>query len=397
MRDKHIAIIGAGITGLAAALRLERLIADKTPAVTAPRITIYEASSRIGGKIVGDSRGPFRLDPGADVFMLNKEGAQLIIRDLELESKTVLTDPDRRRTFARDYGSTELTEITMYDNEPLASFKDGMAELVSSTAAALKHSRVRLSTPVSHVSQTDVGGSGRAVNAESKRPVTQTGLRVFTGDTAQEYEVVDGVILATSASQVSEILKNLMPHISRLMDGVRYTKTTTVSVGISGEHHNRLDGYGYIVRNAREGSITACTWCSSKIKGRAPEGSALLRFFIRGTDLEDTDYVRLVHEELTNVLGIHQQPLFTSIYRWPEAIPVYSESHPMLVNEFEEVLSSYDNLVVAGAAIEASGIPDSILSGYRAADIIWKSVVRGEKVERPYHFSKGAHSKFFSR
>lgn len=393
MRDKHIAIIGAGITGLAAALRLERLITEQTPVVTLPRITIYEASSRVGGKIVGDSRGAFRLDPGADVFMLNKEGAQLIIRDLELESKTILTDPNRRRTLARDYGSTELREITMYNNEPLASFKGGIAELVSSAVAALEHSRIRLNAPVSHVT-TQTSGAG---NDDGNRPSRMPLFKVAVTDAKQEYEFADAVILATSASQVSEVMKNLLPQVSRLMEGVQYTKTTTVSVGISGAHHDRLDGYGYIVRNAQEDSITACTWCSSKIKGRAPEDSALLRFFIRGTDLEDTDYIRLVHDELTTVLGIHQQPLFTSIYRWPEAIPVYSESHSTLVREFEKALSTYDNLVVAGAAIEASGIPDSIMSGYHAADIIWKSVVRGEKVERPYHFSRGAHSKFFSR
>ena len=89
---RRIAIIGGGLSGLAAAHRLIELTSAASP--TSPRceITLLEAGPRLGG-IVGTRReNGYLIDTGADSFLTNKPGAIGLCRRLGLEDKLVATD-----------------------------------------------------------------------------------------------------------------------------------------------------------------------------------------------------------------------------------------------------------------------------------------------------------------
>lgn len=85
MNDKHVVVIGAGITGLAAALRI---LNEPNP----PRVTIFESQSRVGGIIhASPFAGIASLDESADAFLTRTPVAMELIKQVGLAD--ALTSP----------------------------------------------------------------------------------------------------------------------------------------------------------------------------------------------------------------------------------------------------------------------------------------------------------------
>jgi oxygen-dependent protoporphyrinogen oxidase len=90
-----IAIIGGGITGLAAALRLHE---------AGVPFLLLEAESRLGGKILTERVGGFIVEGGPDCFLASKPDGVALARHLDLDSRLCGTDPAHRGTYVRRNG-----------------------------------------------------------------------------------------------------------------------------------------------------------------------------------------------------------------------------------------------------------------------------------------------------
>ena len=90
-RARRIAVVGAGITGLAAAHR----IVSKDPTA---EVTIFEASDRLGGIIQTESAGGFLMELGPDSFITNKPGGVQLCEELGFTSQLIPTDNTYRRS-----------------------------------------------------------------------------------------------------------------------------------------------------------------------------------------------------------------------------------------------------------------------------------------------------------
>jgi oxygen-dependent protoporphyrinogen oxidase len=93
MMPRRIAVIGGGLSGLAAAFYLKH----DSPDV---EITVYEASGRLGGvigteRIESSDHGCFVIDHGADMFATEPPAAIELCRDLGVEDQLILPDTDR--------------------------------------------------------------------------------------------------------------------------------------------------------------------------------------------------------------------------------------------------------------------------------------------------------------
>ena len=86
----HIVIIGGGISGLAAAHRLNE------QNVT---VTLLEASPRLGGTIQTEQRDGFLIERGPDSFISEKPQALALANQLGLESRLIQTNEQFRRSF----------------------------------------------------------------------------------------------------------------------------------------------------------------------------------------------------------------------------------------------------------------------------------------------------------
>lgn len=91
---RRVAIIGGGISGMAAALRLSELSTPRNPL----EIHLFEAGPRLGGLVASEQIGDCLIERGADSFITNKPGGVQLCRKLGLESQLIGTDDKNRRS-----------------------------------------------------------------------------------------------------------------------------------------------------------------------------------------------------------------------------------------------------------------------------------------------------------
>src|SRR5580698_9251932 len=91
---ESVAIIGGGITGLAAAHRLIELSAAAERPI---RVALFEAGSRLGGVLHTERINDCLVELGSDSFITNKPGAIELCRRLGLEDRLISTDPKYRQ------------------------------------------------------------------------------------------------------------------------------------------------------------------------------------------------------------------------------------------------------------------------------------------------------------
>ena len=103
---KRIAIIGAGITGLAAAHRLGELAAAREQPI---EVTVLERSKRPGGPLKTIQRKGFTIETGADSFLTEKPAAAELAKRIGLENDLIPTREQFRRTYVVHAG--KLVEI----------------------------------------------------------------------------------------------------------------------------------------------------------------------------------------------------------------------------------------------------------------------------------------------
>lgn len=93
---KRVAIIGAGIAGLAAAHRLLERSAETNEPL---ELLIFESGARLGGIIKTEERDGFLLEQGPDSFITEKPAAIELARRLGLESHLIQANEKHRRSF----------------------------------------------------------------------------------------------------------------------------------------------------------------------------------------------------------------------------------------------------------------------------------------------------------
>ncbi len=89
MNQRHVVIIGGGITGLAAAYQLRKLSDTGHPL----KCTVIERDSRFGGKIATRRTSEYTLELGPDSIFTRKPAGIEFIRELGLEAQIVPVSP----------------------------------------------------------------------------------------------------------------------------------------------------------------------------------------------------------------------------------------------------------------------------------------------------------------
>ncbi len=95
-RPESVIVVGAGVSGLAAAHRLTELARAESRSL---ELRVLEARSRVGGAILTRRREGFLVEAGPDSFITQKPWALALCRRLGLENELIPTNPDCRRTF----------------------------------------------------------------------------------------------------------------------------------------------------------------------------------------------------------------------------------------------------------------------------------------------------------
>ena len=456
---KRIAIIGGGITGLSAALTLQKLRQGGAEV----EYVLFESSGRLGGVLATEQVDGCQIEAGPDSFLTEKPWAGDLCRDLGIGDELVGSNDPDRKTYILVKGKLVVIPDGLMFMVPTKIMPSVMSSLFSAgtkirmaqewfhpprraegdeTVAAFVERHYgpemvdRLADPLlsgvygGEASQLSVravlprfaemeekyGSLGRAMLAarkkmgagakgpakplftslkggmqqmadtivsrlpgsalKTKSPVQtlqrqDDGWLVSAGYGSDQF---DAVILATPATVAGALVEMCSPELKNELSGIPYSSSITVNLGYDKAVRDALPpGFGYLVPRSEGKATLAATFVHNKFPHRAPPDRALLRCFVGGArndqalDLPDDQLIRIVREELRQVLGLTSEPLFTRIYRWRGAMAQYGVGHLERLQRIDVLVSQLPGLALAGNGYRGIGVPDCVRSGAEAA------------------------------
>jgi len=189
------------------------------------------------------------------------------------------------------------------------------------------------------------------------------------------------VIVATPAPAAGRLLRDLDAPLAEELEAIPYHPSVIVALAYERRTFGReLEGFGFVVPRKEKKKLVACTWVTTKFPFRSAPGGVLLRCFLGGARnpaiVKETDerIVDTTLRELTEVMQVRAQPLFTRVYRWEDCMPQYSVGHAGRLEAIASRLAGHPGLFLAGNGYRGVGIPDCIQSGSTAASAALDSV-----------------------
>lgn len=187
--------------------------------------------------------------------------------------------------------------------------------------------------------------------------------------------VAKRLVLTTPAAETAALCDEIAPESAGILRQFSTNHAGSISLAVRNEAVTRpLPGYGLVIPRTERRAINAITVASRKFAGRAPEGWTLLRLFFGGARspqtmaLDDSTLLNTVRQELRDLLGITEAPLFWRITRWPAGNPQYEVGHLDRVAALEASLPP--GLLVIGSAYRGVGIPDLVRAADNAASVL---------------------------
>jgi protoporphyrinogen/coproporphyrinogen III oxidase len=175
------------------------------------------------------------------------------------------------------------------------------------------------------------------------------------------------LVASTPAYVMATLFGAVAPEIAALVAEIPYASIASVPLAYRSEQMARkLDGFGFLAPRGEGLRTLGSIWNSSLFAERAPEGWVCLTNFIGGaTDpnavkLSDGELIRVVHDDLSKVLGVSGEPRRLPITRYERAIPQYTLGHAARVERIEALLRDTPGLWIAGNYLRGVSLGDCI-------------------------------------
>ncbi|MCH9654424.1 MAG: protoporphyrinogen oxidase [Planctomycetes bacterium] len=213
-------------------------------------------------------------------------------------------------------------------------------------------------------------------------PSADSGYEVTSeAGNAVQKQHFDAVIVATAAPQAAKMTASFAPEMAGLLGQIEYASTAIlVNIFKLSDIKHPLNAFGLVIPAAEQRKIFAVAFASRKFPGRAPEGCVQLRTFVGGAmqpellEQSDEDLMVMVQNELSDLLGVTGDPLFSKLLRHNQSMPQYHLGHLQMVEQIEQLAEKYPALELAGNAYRGVGIPDCIQSAEQAAERLFNSL-----------------------
>ncbi|NOK61194.1 MAG: Protoporphyrinogen oxidase [Chloroflexi bacterium AL-W] len=300
---------------------------------------------------------------------LDRIGEPLLsgIHSSAAERQSLLATFPRFRTMEEKYGSLTRGMLAMRRQRkqsqgkpqaatsPFVSLRGGIEELVQA-----------LKTQV----QCDVL-TGCGVTALVHTPDNAEAAYHITLDNRETLQA-DAVVVTTPSYITADLVEKFQPALAEGLRRIRYVSTATVSLAYRhSDVGEPLKGFGLVIPRTERRRINACTMTSRKFAHRAPDDHALVRVFVGGSrtpemmQRDDAEMLNIVREELRSMLKIDADPIFSRIYRWPDAQPQYDVGHLDHMTQLAALCPA--GFYLSGSAYHGVGIPDCVKQGKDAA------------------------------
>jgi protoporphyrinogen/coproporphyrinogen III oxidase len=248
----------------------------------------------------------------------------------------------------------------------LQTFRDGNETLIRAIAARLGE-RLTCGTEVTRIEALDSG-------QEPKAARFRVSLR---GPRGEEIVETERLILSVPTETAGRLLEPLDLGFAAQLTAIGYSGVAVVSLGYrKGDVGDSLAGFGFLVPRSSGLGILGTVWNSSLFPGRAPEGEALLTSFVGGATnpgaigKSPDQLVSQVHRELSPLLGLRKEPVFSNVTIWQRAIPQYNLGHTARIAAIESLRTRFPGLYFSGNYLNGPAIGTCVEHAMKVADEI---------------------------
>lgn len=292
-----IAIIGAGMSGLAAAHSLQD--AGHT-------VTIFEQTGEVGGRATTQQRDGYIYDSGAQYIKPGLVSTPFVNERFALPDLIDIAKP----VWIFDQHGHIQEGDPLQNAEAKWSYRSGLLALAHRMAQGLD---IRLHTPITHVEH------------------TVQGWQLFS-QANQPFGPFDQLLIAIPAPQAADLIAastlpaSLRGRIVDLLRTVRYNPIISVMLGYAPAPRERP--YYALVNTDRAHPISWLAWEHEKSPERVPPGCGLLIAQMApaySQQHQNTPGEEIIRDSVALVASLLQEslsaPIFTAIQRWPLALP----------------------------------------------------------------------------
>ncbi len=239
------------------------------------------------------------------------------------------------------------------------SFDEGLQVLTDALAGQLGDS-LKLNTPVIKLTQNTDGW--RVTTRQSE---AEFGAVIYCGTA---YKLAELGIEAAQQCRPTEAFAE-----------ISHPPVASVALGFPREAvAHALDGFGMLIPKTEGFKILGTIFSSALFPNRAPAGCVLLTSYVGGTrqpelaGLPAEKLVELTLSDLSGLLGVRGQPVFTHTAFWPKAIPQYNVGYGKYRDLLNAIEATTPNLFFAGHYRDGISLGDSIVSGVNIVERVAK-------------------------
>lgn len=190
-----------------------------------------------------------------------------------------------------------------------------------------------------------------------------------------QFSPYDRVILNTPLYKLNESLVPVTAEELSILSKVKYPPLSVMLLGFKKDDvKHDLDGFGFLVPEHENRKILGALFTSTLFDGRAPEDSHLITVFVGGgrqpglADMESEKLLRVVLNELKDLIGLQGEPVFKDHVFWPQSIPGYHVGYDEVLNTIDQIESRNQGLILTGNFRNGISVPDCIVKGLKLAD-----------------------------
>lgn len=192
-----------------------------------------------------------------------------------------------------------------------------------------------------------------------------------------ENQHFDRVISTVGAYALKDIFEFLPGDTLAKIECLNYARVVQVSVGFKKWEGMELRAFGGLIPFRENRQVLGALFLSSFLKGRAPEGGALISTFLGGVrrpemvDLTDDKLIKLVSEEIKSLFRLTKwAPDLLTINRYQHAIPQYGLESEEKLRAITGLEQTFPGLILAGNIRDGIGMADRIRQGHKVAELV---------------------------
>ena len=326
-----------------------RVLADlwKKPLEGEPNVSSW-VEHRFGKALLPFADAVFTGTYAGDINLLKIDAVMPGVRQLEKESGSVIRGAIKKLRGARKKGKKKAAALPA-----MTSFKTGMARLPQALAAGLTlNKELFYRTEVKKVAR------------------NQQGWEV---QTTQHRIQCRHLVMALPLNHTLALLEQVDEASPSPMRSVPEAEIATIALGFTDKAKVPF-GFGYLAPEKEKRFALGALFSSHMFPGRAPHGHVLLEALVGGRrhperlELDDDQLIRHVCADLSQLIDLPEQPVFSRVMRPRAGIPQLEAGYPALLDWKNKTEGEHAGLHICGFGWNGIGINDMIKEARKVTD-----------------------------